>query len=188
MSERALLILDLDETLMHASMHGLPRAADFRIGPYGALKRPHVAEFIEYCLEHYTLAVWTSSSDTYAQCAVEALFPAAARLAFLWARDHCAMELRMDGLEVAWIKNLQQVEQLGYGLDRVIAVDDSPEKYCYQPENLLPCKAFYGDSQDRELLDLTHYLERVKSAGDLRRLELARWKEQLGRGAAIRPG
>ncbi|MBL8471859.1 MAG: HAD family hydrolase [Rhodocyclaceae bacterium] len=177
--QKPLLVLDLDETLMHASMYGLPRTLDFRIGPYGALKRPYVAEFIEFCLEYFEVAVWTSSSETYAQIAVKELFPSPDRLAFLWSREHCGMEMRNGGLEVAWIKNLQRVEEQGYALARMIAIDDSPEKYCYQPENLLPCAPFYGDPADHELLDLADYLDAARREGDLRRLELAHWKQVL---------
>ena len=46
---RPLLRLDLDETLIHGSVHALPVGHDFMCGEYFVYKRPYVDEFIREC-------------------------------------------------------------------------------------------------------------------------------------------
>ena len=67
---QALLILDLDETLMHAREIPLEWTEDFRIGPYFAYRRPFLENFLERVSKSFRLAVWTSSSPEYALGAV----------------------------------------------------------------------------------------------------------------------
>ena len=51
-----LLILDLDETLLYATQAHLGREPDFFFFGYHCYLRPHVREFIAYCLAHFGVA------------------------------------------------------------------------------------------------------------------------------------
>ncbi|MEM7315243.1 MAG: NIF family HAD-type phosphatase, partial [Planctomycetota bacterium] len=44
-ARRPLLILDLDETLIHGSEVRLHRVEDFVVGPFHVYKRPHLGKF-----------------------------------------------------------------------------------------------------------------------------------------------
>lgn len=74
MDERHLLILDLDETLVHATRQALDYAPVRQIGPYAVYLRPGVREFLEHVARYFRLAVWTSSSSMYADAVVATLF------------------------------------------------------------------------------------------------------------------
>jgi RNA polymerase II subunit A small phosphatase-like protein len=92
--KRPLLILDLDETLMHAAEAPLDRAATLRCGPYFVYERPFAREFCERCALHYELAVWTSSTAAYARIVVEEIV-GHAPLSFLWSRERCVRRFDM---------------------------------------------------------------------------------------------
>lgn len=64
-SQKILLILDLDETLIHATSHKIRDDFDFQVFHYFVYKRPFLDEFIATCVEHFELAVWSSASDDY---------------------------------------------------------------------------------------------------------------------------
>ena len=66
-----LLVLDLDETLIHATAKRLAHAEDFRVGPYHVYLRPHLADFVAAMLTTFRVAVWTSSSPDYAHRVLE---------------------------------------------------------------------------------------------------------------------
>jgi RNA polymerase II subunit A small phosphatase-like protein len=57
---RKLLVLDLDETLMFASLFRLPSAPHFRLGLAEAVRRPGLDIFLDRCFAMFQVAVWTS--------------------------------------------------------------------------------------------------------------------------------
>ena len=134
-SAKKLLILDLDETLVHATLQPLPQEADFRVGPYFAYKRPYVDEFLTACTDWFEVAVWTSASPEYAAGVVNALFRSPP--SFVWAGDRCSQYYDQECGEHYSIKNLRKVKQLGFNLEQVIVVDDSPEKHRQNYGNLV---------------------------------------------------
>lgn len=61
-----LLILDLDETLIHASQTKLShRPEDFTFDKYFVYKRPHLDHFLQEVARHFKLGVWSSAGDEY---------------------------------------------------------------------------------------------------------------------------
>jgi TFIIF-interacting CTD phosphatase-like protein len=63
MAEKSLLILDLDETLIHATAAKIREDFDFQVYDYYVYKRPGLAEFLTRCGTHFTLAVWSSAGE-----------------------------------------------------------------------------------------------------------------------------
>jgi TFIIF-interacting CTD phosphatase-like protein len=127
--QRKLLVLDLDETLLHATTERLSVPEAFRIGPYYAYLRPHLRTFIEFCLARFDVAVWTSSSTDYAAEVTTQIFGSLESLEFLWSRSRCTSRLDRDAHEQYWVKDLRKIRRLGYALERVIVVDDTAKKY-----------------------------------------------------------
>lgn len=70
-----LLILDLDETLIHATEEHLDIAHDFVVGPYFIYRRPYLEKFLYGAAELYRLAVWSSSSFLYFRTVVDRIRP-----------------------------------------------------------------------------------------------------------------
>jgi TFIIF-interacting CTD phosphatase-like protein len=59
-SKDKLLILDLDETLIHAAEKPLLQQANFSVYDYHVYKRPYLDTFLTTCLDCFDVAVWTS--------------------------------------------------------------------------------------------------------------------------------
>jgi len=64
---RLLLVLDLDETLVHATSPPLGRPCDFMTEEFFVYVRPGLTEFLEGIVNDFEVAVWTSSSEAYAR-------------------------------------------------------------------------------------------------------------------------
>lgn len=179
MDQRHLLILDLDETLVHATPVPLSRAPDFKIPPYALYLRPGVADFLDWALERFRVAVWTSSSPSYAEIVVNMLFRDVSKLDFVWARDRCTP--RRDFERDAWwdTKSLHKVKRRGYDLHRVLAVDDNPEKYARNYGNLVAVSPYMGSQDDDELDYLKRYLEQLRLQPNVRNIEKRAWRRRL---------
>lgn len=179
MDDRPLLILDLDETLVHATSDPLSRAPDHVIHPHAVYLRPGVEAFLARVADRYHLAVWTSSSPAYARAITKLLFDDPTQLAFIWARDRCTPRRDFE-LDKWWdTKPLQKVKRQGYDLRRVLVVDDSPEKYARNYGNLVRVAPFTGSPDDDELWHLARYLERLAVEPDMRRIEKRGWRKSL---------
>ena len=176
MDERHLLILDLDETLVHATRQALDYAPVRQIGPYAVYLRPGVREFLEHVARYFRLAVWTSSSSMYADAVVATLFEDMSVLEFVWSRERCTP--RRDFERDVWVdtKSLHKVKRRGYDLRKVVAVDDTPQKYARSYGNLVVVKPFEGDRSDDELIYLAPYLQRLAGEPDVRRVEKRGWR------------
>ena len=172
---RKLLLLDLDETLVHARDTPLEREEDFRVGEYFVYRRPHVDTFIAGVLARFDVAVWTSSGEHYAAQVIERIFPAGA-LKFVWSSRKCTMTRDWDTGEISNKKDLAKLKRQGYPLESVIAVDDTPSKYSRSYGNLVTVTEFLGDTADDELPLLLRYLETLIPVGNVRTVVKRRWR------------
>lgn len=86
--ERKLLVLDLDETLVHARDQPLAHYADLRIGEYYVYLRPYLTEFVAFALDTFRVDIWTSSGALYAEPLVGQIFPEGS-LEFVWSAARC---------------------------------------------------------------------------------------------------
>lgn len=170
-----LLVLDLDETLIHAAETPFAHGWDFTFHCYYVYKRPHLDKFIEYCLKHFQVAVWTSSSESYANEIVRNIFPNPADLRFMFARNKCVHRFDSELVDYYYLKDLNKVKKMGFSLKDIIAIDDSPEKFKRHYGNLVRIKPFEGDCRDSELLRLINYLEVLNVADNIRTIEKRGW-------------
>ena len=185
---RTLLILDLDETLIHAAEQPLDRAADFSVYGYHVYRRPHLDAFLAECARHFELAVWSSASDDYVRAVVEHIFPDPAALHFVWGRSRASLR-RMspddDGYmldpwdHLHYIKPLTKVRKAGWRLERVLIVDDTPEKCVRNFGNAVYPRPFEGAEGDDELRHLAAYLATLKDEPNVRTIEKRRWRERI---------
>lgn len=175
---RPLLVLDLDETLLHASEVPLERPADFEVFRYWIYRRPNAEGFLRHAARSFRLGVWTSSGRDYAQAVCDAVVPAGVRLEFLWANDRCTM--RRDFESDAWIqaKPMSKLRRRGWDLRRLLVIDDSPEKHRQNYGNLVRVLPYEGDPADDELRHLAAYLDHLRDAPDYRRVEKRWWRGQ----------
>jgi TFIIF-interacting CTD phosphatase-like protein len=173
-----LLILDLDETLIHATEAILDTKPDFVVHPYYVHKRPYLDVFLDYCLNHFEVAVWTSSSRDYALEVVNTIFPNVEQLAFLWSRERCTYRRNPDTYELEWLEDLKKVKRKGYSLANIIMLDDTPEKLARNYGNLIPVKSFEGND-DNELELLPKFLDKLATLDDVRKVEKRFWRNTI---------
>lgn len=141
MVRRRLLILDLNGLLCHrkhvSELHeDIPEsviAHAQRRGNQFVWARPHVDEFLRYCVDRFDVGLWSSATQ---QRLMEFL-PAVvaedvyARLAFVWSQDQCDLEEGGGGNPITiWKKNLSRVyaafpQQMR---EDVLLLDDVVEK------------------------------------------------------------
>ncbi len=181
---RILLVLDIDETLVHARKQPLDEPPHFHVYDYAVYRRPFLREFVETCAEWFDLGVWSSASDTYVDCMVDEIFPSRADLRFAWGRSQCEYhevtsdvddEVSFRAGHLNFLKPLSKLEPDGWPLDRVLIVDDSPEKCVLNEDNAIYPTPFHGDPGDDELLHLLDYLETLKDRVNVRAVEKRNW-------------
>ena len=185
-ADRPLLILDLDETLIHSSFERLARVEDFRLFEHFVYVRPHLEHFLVECAARFRLAIWSSASDDYVEDIVRRIIPRHLPLEFVWGRSRCTFSLDSamvqqlgyldPGSHYSYVKKLHKVKRRGYGLARTLIVDDTPAKCVHNYGNAIYVREYAGEAEDPELRLLAAYLATLKDAVDVRTLEKRHWR------------
>lgn len=181
---KPLLILDIDETLIHTESVPLEYEMhydyDFKFKGLGksfyyTKKRPYLDQFLDYAYENFDIAIWTASGEDYAREILKNIRVLESSLKFFYTRDNCTIKLSYDYSDYYGVKNLNKLRKKGYDLDRVIIVDDKSETAVNNYSNLIQIKPFTDDVNDTELLKLISYLETIKDEPNYRRIEKRGW-------------
>lgn len=190
MPQETLLILDLDETLIHASATKVREEADFQVFHYFVYKRPGLADFLTTCAQHFKLAIWSSASDDYVQAVVQQILPPGVTLEFLWGRSRCTPfttpqideygYYNLDGTSsYEYAKRLKKVRRRGFLLTQMLIVDDTPAKVQHNYGNAIYIKPYLGSVEDEELSYLGAYLLTLKNVENVRTIEKRHWRLSL---------
>jgi len=83
-THKALLILYLDETLIHSSSKELDRACDFRVFDFFVYKRPHLDNFLYEAFSNYKVAIWSTGSDDYVDLLAKEILSEGLQFEFIW--------------------------------------------------------------------------------------------------------
>jgi RNA polymerase II subunit A small phosphatase-like protein len=194
MNSKPLLILDLDETLIHATAEKVRDDFNFQVYHYFVYQRPGLAAFLAQCAEHFQLAIWSSASDDYVQAVVKQIVPSGLPLAFVWGRSRCTrfrlLEVDEQGVisldytsRYEFAKRLKKVRRRGFNLNRTLIVDDTPEKVSQNYGNAIYIKPYLGEVADAELVNLADYLLTLKDAANVRSIEKRYWRTGRDRSA-----
>jgi RNA polymerase II subunit A small phosphatase-like protein len=172
-----LVVLDLDETLVHIPAQPLAARPDFTVDGYAGYRRPQLASFLAQLRERYQLAVWTSANRNYAESVLAEVMPWRAELVFLWCSEQCsaAGAAGSSGL----YKAPEKLAKAGFDLKRLVIVDDSPEKHLHSYRNLLPVLPFLGDPSDKELAAVLRYLEWLDAQPDVGSVDKRDWRPSV---------
>ncbi|MFA0964934.1 HAD family hydrolase [Roseivirga sp. BDSF3-8] len=184
-----LLILDLDETLIHATAARLATDPDGHLAGYHIYKRPGLDTFLQYSLSHYRVAIWSSASDDYVYNIVEWLGIGEC-LEFIWGRSRTTTRVisatddygqydQDRPSHYGYVKPLKKVRRRGYDLNRVLIVDDTPAKVRGNYGNAIYVTEFKGSPDDTELKELATYLDTLKFADNVRHIEKRNWKRRI---------
>ncbi|XP_059693742.1 CTD nuclear envelope phosphatase 1-like [Haemorhous mexicanus] len=137
--KRKILVLDLDETLIHSHHDGVLRPTvrpgtppDFILKVvidkhpvrFFVHKRPHVDFFLEVVSQWYELVVFTASMEIYGCAVADKLDNNRSILNRRYYRQHCTLELG------SYIKDLSVVHS---DLSSIVILDNSPGAYRSHP-------------------------------------------------------
>ena len=186
---KKLLILDLDETLIHATDdYQLEGDYDFKFElggtkwsweqktVYFVMKRPFLDEFLKYAFQNFNVAIWTAGGIDYARKIIEGIGITESSLEFFYTRNNCTIKVDYASGMYYGEKRLSKVSKsMGWDLEEMLIVDDVPETAVHNYGNLIRIRGFYGDNSDTELLKLSNYLEKIKDEVNFRRIEKRGW-------------
>lgn len=169
--DRKLLVLDLDETLIHCTGDRSQAAkydleVDFVTHEGVQLtgymnSRPYVTEFLASVSEHFEVVVYTASMKYYADTILKIIDPQSRFVSQAFYRESCA---RTTSNKL--IKDLSILD--GVSLDQIILVDNNIYCMWLQPENGVPILHFDFNRNDRELEYLEQFLIQLKPEIDHR--------------------
>ncbi|XP_050523571.1 CTD nuclear envelope phosphatase 1 [Daktulosphaira vitifoliae] len=174
MVKRKVLVLDLDETLIHSHHEGVLRhpskpemPPDFILKVtierhpvrFYVHKRPHVDFFLDIVSKWYELVVFTASMQIYGAAVADKLDNRRGILKRRFYRQHCTPEMG------SYTKDLTSVSS---DLSSVFILDNSPAAYRAFPDNAIPIKSWFSDTSDTALLNLLPMLDALRFTDDVR--------------------
>ena len=169
---RKILVLDLDETLVHASTTPLdPTHFDVLVqnpsGGYTTMfvcERPYLQYFLAHVSQWYTVAIFTAATKEYATPIIQKLDRGKV-IRKKYFRNDCIVE------SGHYVKNLSRLSGPRPDLfSNYIIIDNLPASYRSNPHNAIPISSYSADaaSTDTELLKLLPLLEALQHVNDVR--------------------
>lgn len=188
MTQKLLIVLDLDETLIHSSDHKLVDLQYIGLFTqysfvYFVYKRPYVDDLLDFCFEHFDVGVWTAGSKEYANLIIPLLF-GKRKPVFVFSEDRCTIKYyssscrnEFSKISEISIKKLKKIWQKRYyQKDFTLVVDDTPTTFVNNYGNAILVYKWMGDPKDKELLYLKNYLKQLLTfAGRWRSIEKRYW-------------
>lgn len=162
---RKLLVLDLDETLVHCSsplQDGQDRLTFQSAGAsveMGISLRPFVREFLSKACKLYEVVVFTSAVADYANAVLDFVDREGTVHHRLY-RQHCVV---VNGCVCKDLSMFTGVE-----LKDILICDNLLTSFCLQLDNGVPIKTWTGDKDDKELVYLMDYLAKLATVADVR--------------------
>lgn len=164
---RQTLILDLDETLIHALPPGQeppPHLESIEVeypkNSIKVLKRPGLTEFLDKIKDLFEVLIWTASSQEYADPIINAIDPTNIVAHRLYRQD-CTIYKEKRRSSVSYnkspelnclkIDSIKELNRLGRDVKRCFIVDDKEISYSKNADRGIPIKAWVEDENDREL-------------------------------------
>lgn len=139
------IVLDMDGTLI-GSDHVCPR--------------PHLAEFLAFCFEHFeSVNIWTAAPrDWWEKCFAKHIkrhMPPGHTFHRVWVGSMCKRDAMLRKY-----KPLSKYYKRKWGMTRsnTVIVDDYPLNYIYDQGNALPIDEYLGAAKDDALLELKNKL------------------------------
>ncbi|XP_002984914.2 probable C-terminal domain small phosphatase [Selaginella moellendorffii] len=168
LEEKPTLVLDMDETLIHAhkatASLKLFSGRTLPLQRYLVAKRPGVDTFLNEMSQIYEIVVFTRAVKPYADRILDRLDPAGNLFTHRLYRDSCSPK------EVGGRKVVKDLSRLGRDLRHTVIVDDKPESFCLQPSNGIVIRAFKnrkGHKYD-ELKKISNLLKEIARVEDVR--------------------
>ena len=130
--KQKLLVLDLDETLIHTAYIPIEGAAlKVRREYFYLYERPYLTEFLDRCSTEYDLAIWSASKADYVRWVIRSTVLSEYSYVFINTRKNCK-RIFGNGGRVEYLKDLTAYLPQ---YEKVIMLDDVPKmatpiEYC----------------------------------------------------------
>lgn len=167
---KKILILDLDETLIHADLDMEFNEHDYILNfdyegdsiHVPILLRPGLFQFLENISELFEVFVFTASKREYADAVLNYIDPHREIFKKRLYRENC-----INISNKIFIKDLRIFNNCK--LENVVIVDNSLYSFANQLSNGVLINSFYNDKEDKELISLFNYLSHhVSNSSDIR--------------------
>lgn len=174
---KKLLLLDLDETLIHSehdleskNLNQFDAIIKFKDSTsdlehyyqVGIFIRNGVQKFLQILSRYFTIGIFTASDKDYADAIIQHLDPNNDMIQFCLYRENC-----INMYDVINIKDLRIIK--GIDLKKTVLIDNNMYSFAVQLSNGILINSFYGDKNDVELFDVLNYLmEYILPADDVR--------------------
>ncbi len=182
-SNKKLLILDLDETLIHVDFDYILKdkivnydkilyfdSEDEENIDIPLIIRPGLYEFLDYASKEFELIVFTASEKEYADAIINYIEKYKKYFKMRLYRNHCIYI--EPGL---YIKDLRIFS--GYKkMEDIIIVDNSLFSFANQLNNGILITSFFEDKNDTFLNNVKDYLEYIKDEKDIREINKESFK------------
>ena len=182
-SDKKLLILDLDETLIHVDFDYILKdkivnydkilyfdSEDEENIDIPLIIRPGLYEFLDYASKEFELIVFTASEKEYADAIINYIEKYKKYFKMRLYRNHCIYI--EPGL---YIKDLRIFS--GYKkMEDIIIVDNSLFSFANQLNNGILITSFFEDKNDNFLINVKDYLEYIKDEKDIREINKESFK------------
>ncbi|MFH4978374.1 hypothetical protein AB6A40_005083 [Gnathostoma spinigerum] len=171
---KKILVLDLDETLIHSHHDGIIRPMvkpgtppDFVLRVkidrhpvrFFVHCRPHVDYFLSVVSQWFDLVIFTASMEVYGSSVADKLDNGKGILRRRYFRQDCTMDYG------GYSKNLKVVHE---DPTSVFILDNSPGAYRNFPANAIPIPSWFSDPTDTCLLALLPFLDALRFVSDVR--------------------
>ncbi|CAL6094149.1 Nuclear_LIM interactor-interacting factor [Hexamita inflata] len=165
---KKLLVLDLDETLVHSSFQPVNDAdltMELTINEPSVTKyqlfiylRPYLDEFLKQMSELFEICIFTASMQVYCDAVVDKI-DLTQLCKYRLYRNHCTQKGPI------YVKD---ISRLGFDLKDVVIMDNSAISFSMQPENGILCPEFFNDKKDTYLRTVIPFMKEIAEADDVR--------------------
>lgn len=155
--QNLLIVIDLNGTLLYRPS---------RMAPRKFLTRPHARLFLKYCVETFTVVIWSSARPENVKAMCDVILPGNLRtkVAAIWGRDKFNLTQQDYNLRVQCYKRLEKLwedpkiaathpsHNFGGRWDQTntVLIDDSLEKARTEPHNLIEVPEWFGDLRESD--------------------------------------
>ena len=199
--EKPLLILDLDEVVIHAVTSQQEKINSYRQPDWVSFEKANLTnefkdtyyhffirngfyEFYNKIKKHYQIGIWSTSASDYVYNVVKNVFPDLNELSFIWSREK-AIEVIINryspssNYQYRYVKDLIKLRRRGVSLKQTVIADDTPLKLERQYGNLIPIKPYLAKNDDDIFEHLNHYLISLLEKENFREIEKRYWYKNV---------
>ena len=177
---KKLLVLDLDETLIHAQDKHFPYATHNTFHYYLAV-RPGLESFLDAIHLYYDLMIWSNNGQEYIDEIMDSFWPKHLPLVDIFTSNESSIKYE-NGYGIPFFKEIKKIAKRHgeYSKNQILAIDDKPQVHKRNYGNLIAISPFHG-KPDSALDLLSTYLLSIKDVENVRSIEKRGWESRMKR-------